>query len=223
MNDEGGAMSNESPNVDDRRGFIFTIDRQREPVYQVDSKHWAQKAHRWSPEEMPAEIRDKAAELQESAKPGAFARFHQGAVGVYILCEKNIKPIPELAGDDFTFESPGRPGSEKKLSPHDIVICAKGGPIQGENGEVFETEEGDYYVIQPSTWGRFTTDSATRPRDVETTKEILILLEELHGKNFLSMSPDKPFEWKAPPIMPDAIDAIYHINCYVLNLSRFKR
>jgi len=214
-------MSNESLIIDDKRGLIFTIDRQREPVYQVESRHWATSAHRWDHNEIPPEIHAKVAELKESGKPGAFARFLQGEVGVYVIYEKNIKPLPELAADELAFEPSQAPGSERTLSPYDIVICSKGGTVRADDGGGAETVEGDYYVINCETWGRFLTNQATRPRDVETTKEVLLLLEDLNGKNFLSMTPDK--SEGLPPDMPKPLEVMDNINCYVLNLSQFKR
>jgi hypothetical protein len=211
-------MDNESRVVDDPRGLIFTIDRQREPVYQVDSKHWAHEDHRFHPDEIPPEIHEKVAELRESGRPGAFARFGDNDAGVYVIYEKNIKHFPELAADDFTLDPQSAGAAETGLHPHDIVICAKSGMIRADNGDVFQTEECDYYVVRSDVWGRFATNQGTRPRDVETTKEVLILLDELHGKNYLSMNPDKPTE-----VLPAPKDPGYNITCYVLNLARFKR
>ncbi|WP_437673166.1 hypothetical protein [Sorangium sp. So ce131] len=178
-------------------------------------------SHRWGEHEIPPEIRAKAAELKQNGKPGTFVRSLEGETGVYLIYEKNIKPLPELADEEAAFAPGKQPGSNRELSPYDIVLCAKGGTIIADNGDVFETQEGDYFVIKCNTWGRFVTDQATRPREVETTKEVLLLLEDLHGKNFLSMTPDK--SEALPSTMPMPIKAIIQINCYVLNLARFKR
>lgn len=213
-------MSNDI--VDDRRGLIFTIDRQREPVYQVESQHWARADHRWPSAEIPPEIHAKVEELKASGKPGAFARFLQGEDGVYVIYEKNIKPMPEVADQEIAFVPPPQASSGRQLAPYDIVICAKGGTVRADNGELFETTEDGYYVIKCQTWARFLNNQAMRPRDVETTKEVLLLLEDLNGKNYLSMSPDKTPE--ALPIdLFEPTDAIIGITCYVLNLARFKR
>jgi len=213
-------MSNQTLIVDDRRGLIFTIDRERENVYQVESKHWATAAHRWSHQEIPPEIHAKIAELKQNGRPGAFAQL-AGGDGVYVICEENIKPLPELAGDDFVIGPPAESSSGRQLSPYDIVICTKGGTIRADNGDTFETGPGEYYVIDCHAWGRFIVDQAMRPHDVEITKEILLLLEDLHGKNFLSMTPDK--SEALPPGMAPPVSADMSINCYVLNLARFKR
>lgn len=215
-------MSRESLNINDRRSFIFTIDRRSEPVYQVESQDWARAEHRWSHDEIPPELRAKIAELAESGKPGAFVRFPGGEEGVYVICEKNIKPIPELAGDDLILDPSSQPPGERRLSPYDLVICAIGGAICADNGNVFETGEGEYYVIRCQAWGRFVQNQALRPKDVETTKEVLLLLEKLHGKGFLSMSPD-PSDEVLPGDMPESTVVSEHVNCYVLNLSRFAR
>ena len=215
-------MSRESLNVNDRRSLIFTIDRRPDPVYQVESQDWARAEHRWSHDEIPPELRAKIVELEQSGKPGAFVRFAGGDEGVYVLCEKNIKPIPELAGDDLVLDPSAQPPGARRLSPYDVVIRAIGGTISADNGDVFQTGEGEYYVINCQAWGRFVQNRAMRPRDVETTKEVLLLLERLHGKNFLSMTPDEPAE-VLPPNMPEAFEAVIVVNCYVLNLSRFTR
>lgn len=215
-------MTIESLNVNDRRSLIFTIDRQPEPVYQVESTDWARAEHRWSQDEIPPELRAKLSELEESGKPGAFVRFLQGQEGVYVICEKNIKPIPELAGDEIVFDPLTQPPGERRLSPYDIVICTIGGTIRADNGDVFETGEGECYVIRYQSWGRFVQDKAMRPQDVETTKQVLLLLERLHGKDFLSMTPD-PSDEHLPADMPQAIKADASVNCYVLNLARFQR
>ncbi|CAN97294.1 hypothetical protein sce7125 [Sorangium cellulosum So ce56] len=207
--------------IDDKRGFIFTIDRQREPVYQLESKHWAHADHRWSESEIPPEIRAKTDELRQNGRPGTFVRSLAGESGVYLIYEKNIKPLPELADEEAVFAPVKQQGSNRELSPYDIVLCAKGGTIIADNGDVYQTREGDYYVIKCSTWGRFVTNQAARPRDVETTKEVLLLLEDLNGKNFLSMTPDK--SEALPSTMPKPAQAMSQINCYVLNLARFKR
>ncbi len=94
--------------------------------------------------------------------------------------------------------------------------------IYGENGETFETQEGDWYVIKCQSWGRFSLNKAIRPGFVETTKEFLLLLSNLHSKDFLSMSPD-PTSEVLPPDFGQAMDVPLGINCYVLNLSRFTR
>jgi hypothetical protein len=59
---------------------------------------------------------------------------------------------------------------------------------------------------------------------------MLILLEELQGQNYLSMSPDPegpspdPLRGRPRTALPDnPTDPGIHINCYVLNLARFNR
>lgn len=201
------------PVIDDPRGFVFTINQEKAPVYQVDSTQWARSEHRRPAAEIPPEIRAKVAELRDSGEPGAFARFGETELGVYVLCEPNIKNLPEPAAEDAVIgHSPEGP----PLSPHDIVIYAKAGAIQGEDGNVYHTGEGEYYVVKGEEWSRFAP--AALPPDVGTTKEVLLLLDRLHGKNFLSMSPDKPEE-----LLCDPTDPGFNITCYVLNLSRFKR
>lgn len=216
-------MSNEIQCTNDRRGILFTIDRESNPVYQLESSAWASAENRCNESDIPPEIRDKAASLQETGKPGAFAHFLQGDIGVYVIYEKNIKNIPEAADDDLVV--PGtRPklDNSRGLAAYDLVICAKNGTICAENGESFETREGDYYIVRCQSWSRFVLNPALRPGFVETTKEVLLLLEGLHRKNFLSMSPD-PTDERLPPdvVTPTAVPV--GINCYVLNLSRFKR
>lgn len=215
-------MSNESNIIDDRRGLIFTINREPEPVFQVESKHWADPEHRWPSQEIPPEIHAKVAEFKQSGKPGAFARSVQGDVGVYVICEENLKPLPEPADDDVVFEPGPQSASARQLNAYDIVICAKGGVIRADNGDTFETQPGDYYVVRCDTWGRFMDSQARRPAHVQTTKDMLHLLEDLHGKNFLSMAPDKPDE-QLPPSMPQVVDPGFNLTCYVLNLARFQR
>lgn len=215
-------MSNKLQYLDDRRGFLFTINRDSNPVYQVESASWAHAENRWSAIDLPPEILAKVAELKASGKPGAFVQFLQGEDGVYVICEKNIKNLPEAADDDLVYALRGQMASARALSPYDIVICAKGGTIRGQNGEAFETQEDDYYVVRCQSWGRFALNQLMQPGFVETTKEFLLLLDNLHGKNFLSMSPDKTSE-TLPPDFGEPSDVPVGINCYVLNLSRFKR
>jgi hypothetical protein len=191
-------------------------------VYQVESSAWTQEANRWSEEDVPQEIRDKVDQLERTGKPGAFVRFLQGEVGVYLICEKNIKTLPELADDEINADPFEHQGSGRKLSPYDIVVRAKGGTVRAENGEIKKTRAGDYYVIPCQSWGRFIVEEPKRPEFVETTKNMLSLLEDLHGHNFLSMSPDKPDE-VLPPDMAAPESACFGITCYVLNLSRFTR
>jgi len=215
-------MSCQNPLVNDRRGFLFTINRDADPVYQVESSAWTQEANRWSEEDIPQEIRDKVAQLEQTGKPGAFVRFLQGEVGVYVICEKNIKNLPEAADEEISIEPFHQQESPRMLSPYDIVIRAKGGAVRADNGEILKTREGDYYVIRCQNWGRFVVDETKRPEFVETTRKMLSLLEDLHGHNFLSMSPDKPDE-VLPPDMVAPEQACFGITCYVLNLSRFTR
>lgn len=216
-------MSNEIPCLNDRRGLVFTIAREPNPVYQVESSAWASAENRWAEHDIPPEIRDKVASLKETGKPGAFVHYLQGDVGVYVICESNIKNLPEAACDDLVVEGT-RPklGGAQELADYDLVICAKDGAIRAENGETFETREGDYYVVHCQSWGRFVLNPSVRPRFVETTKEVLLLLESLHRKNFLSMSPD-PTDEALPRNLMKPIAVTVGINCYVLNLSRFKR
>jgi hypothetical protein len=216
-------MSNETLNVDDPRSLIFTIDRQRDPLYQVESHHWARAEHRWNHSDIPPEIHAKVAELAQNGKPGAFVRFGNGEDGVYVIYESNIKPLPEAADQDVVLTPPAPASSGRKLCTYDIVIYAKGGAVRSDNGgDAYQTSEGEFYVIPCNAWGRFVLHQAMRPRDVETTKDILILLDSLHGKNFLSMTPDKALE-TLPPDMVMPTEAIVACNCYVLNLARFKR
>ncbi|HSO00064.1 MAG TPA: hypothetical protein VLS89_17345 [Candidatus Nanopelagicales bacterium] len=214
-------MSDQSQGVNDPRGLIFTIDRRPEPVYQVESQSWACAEHLWRHDEIPPEILAKISELEENGQPGAFVRFLHGEDGIYVLCEKNIKALPEPAAEDATIDPTSAPGGGRTLSAYDIVVCAKGGTIRAENGDVYQTAEGECYVIRCGTWGRFIMDQEKRPSFVQTTKEVLLLLEDLHGKNFLSMTPDKheglPSDMLEPTVANDAL------HCYVLNLSRFKR
>jgi hypothetical protein len=214
-------MSSQLPYFNDRRGFLFTINRDSNPVFQVESASWAQAENRWSANDLPPEILAKVAHLKESGKPGAFVQFLQGEVGVYVICEKNIKNLPEAADDDLVDASRGLAGSARELEPYDIIICAKGGAVRGQNGETSETQEDDYYVLRCQSWGGFVLSQAKQPDFVATTKEFLHLLDNLHGKNFLAMSPDKPSEIYPGPAEPS--DVAIGIACYVLNLARFKR
>lgn len=207
---------------DDRRGLLFTINQESSPVYQLESQAWARPENRWNVEDIPQSIRDKVAKLEQTGKPGAFVRFMQGETGVYVLCEKNIGTLPERADDEIQADLPNEGGEGPTLSPYDIVIHAKAGTIPSENGETIETAEGSYYVIPCQSWGRFILEQHLRPGHVETTKEFLLLLDNLHGQNFLAMSPDKPTE-VLPPDMEEPIPAIIPITCYVLNLAHFKR
>jgi len=208
------------PCIDDKRGLLFTIGGEPDPLYQVESSAWCQPENRWERSEIPAEIRAKVAELVDSGKPGAFVRFVSGEVGVYVICEKNIKTLPEVAGDELLFTPPTPGGAERALSSYDIIICAKAGTVRTAGGEAVTTQEGDYYVIGSPAWSRVILEEGDRPRFVETTKEILHLLEALNGKNFLSMSPD-PSEM-SPRLLPAPHPATDGINCYVLNLARFE-
>ncbi|WP_437765333.1 hypothetical protein WMF27_30515 [Sorangium sp. So ce281] len=216
-------MSNDIQCINDRRGLVFTIDREPNPVYQLESSAWANAENRWAERDIPPEIRDKVASLNETGKPGAFVQFLQGDVGVYVICEKNIKNLPETACDDLVVqEECAKLSSARRLAAYDLVICAKNGTIRAESGETFETREGDYYVVRCQSWGRFVLNPSLRPGFVETTKEVLLLLEGLHRKNFLSMSPD-PTDERLPPDVAQPTAVPVGINCYVLNLSRFKR
>jgi hypothetical protein len=215
-------MSDESQIIDDPRGLIFTIERRREPVYQVESKHWASEEHRWHKDDIPSEIHAKVEELKASGKPGAFARFTRGDAGVYVIYEGNIKRFPEAADGEIVFDPARREGSEKELSAGDLVICARGGMIYADSGDVFHTEQDSYYVVKSETWGRFVSNQETRPWPVAATKDSLILLETLHGENYLSMNPDKPAEGPREGLRaPEEVG--FHITCYVLNLARFTR
>jgi hypothetical protein len=216
-------MSNEIPCVDDRRGLVFTINRESNPVYQMNSSAWARAENRWAESDIPPEIREKVASLRQTGKPGAFVRFLQGEVGVYVICEKNIKNLPEAADDDLVVEGPRSTlDSARGLTSYDLVVCAKNGTIHAEDGATLETREGDYYVIRCHAWGRFVLNPSLRPGFVETTKDVLLLLESLHRRNFLSMSPD-PASEALPPDLATPMAVPVGINCYVLNLSRFKR
>lgn len=216
------AMSSQPPYFDDRRGLLFTINRDSAPVYQVESASWAHAENRRSASDLPPEILAKVASLKESGKPGAFVQFLQGEVGVYVICEKNIKNLPEAADDDLVYAPSGQAGSSREISPYDIIICAKGGEVRGQNGEMSETQEDDYYVLQCQKWGRYALSQSKQPDFVGTTKEFLLLLDNLHGKNFLSMSPD-PIHETLPPDFGEPTEVSFGIACYVLNLSRFKR
>lgn len=210
-------MSNQPPYFNDRRGFLITINRHSNPVFQVESASWAQAENRWSANDLPAEILAKVADLKESGKPGAFVQFLQGEVGVYVICEKNITNLPEAADDDIVNAPRGQAGSARELSPHDIIICAKGGAIYGKNGETSETQEDDYYVLGSKSWSSFVLSQPKQPAFVDTTKEFLHLLDSLHDKNYLSMSPD-PREF----LLANPVEADIGIACYVLNLAHFK-
>jgi hypothetical protein len=209
------------PCIDDQRGLIFTISRETNPVYQVTSGAWAKPENLWQQGEIPQEIRDKVADLIDGGKPGAFVRFLQGEDGVYVICEKNIKTLPETASDDLAIETPRPSETGRALSSYDIVICAKGGTVAAEGGGTTETREGDYYVIGCGDWSQVVLEEQDRPKFVETTKEMLHLLEELNGQNFLSMKPD-PDELLPVGLEPPT-SATVGINCYVLNLARFQR
>lgn len=208
------------PCVDDKRGLIFTLNREPNPVYQVESGVWGKPDNRWEAAEIPQEIRDKVADLWESGKPGAFVQFLQGEEGIYVICEKNIKTLPDTAAADLGLSPPAPSGSGRALSAYDIVICSKGGAVQTTTGEAFETQEGDYYVISARDWSRVVLDEADRPKFVETTKEMLHLLDALNGQNFLTMKPD-PNEGALRDLDASS-SACVGINCYVLNLARFK-
>jgi hypothetical protein len=208
------------PCIDDKRGLIFTIDRDRSTVYQVESGAWARAANRWAAEDLPEQIRRKVAELGENGKPGAFVQFLQGEVGVYVICEKNIRTLPDAADDDLVDLDPP-PAGARTLSAYDIVISAKDGKVASEGG-VVETREGDIFVIGCRDWSRVVLEEGDRPSFVETTKEMLHLLDDLNGRNFLSMSPEKPDESLPGDLAPPRA-ATDGINCYVLNLARFQR
>lgn len=215
-------MSTQIPYINDRRGFLFTINRDVDPVYQVESSAWAQQVHRWSETDVPQPIRDKVSQLEQNGKPGAFVRFLQGEVGVYVVCEKNIKTIPEPGDEEVSVDAFEQNGNGRQLSPYDIVIRAKGGTVRTENGETFETQEGDYYVIPCQVWGRYILEEPKRPEFVELTKQMLSFMQDLNGHNFVCMSPDKPDE-ALPPTMAAPEPASFGIACYVLNLPNFKR
>jgi hypothetical protein len=215
-------MTDQVSCVNDRRGFLFTINLESNPVYQVESHAWARPENRWNEEDIPKAIRDKMAQLEQSGKPGAFVRFMQGETGVYLVCEKNINNLPACADDEISFEPPQEGINGPTLAPYDIVVRTKGGMIQLQNGEAVETPEGAYYVIPCQSWTRFVLEQSLRPGHVETTKEFLLLLDDLHGQNFLAMSPDKPTE-VLPPDLSEPVPAIIPITCYVLNLAHFQR
>lgn len=215
-------MSNEFSGFNDQRGLLFTIDREPDPVYQVESRRWARPENRWPEGEIPAEIRAKVAELKQSGLPGAFARLLPGDEGVYVLYEKNVKQLPELAAADISVDPARQPAGARQLAPYDIVICARAGAVPTGSGEELTTADDEYYVVKCGAWTRFALEQAMRPAFVETTKDFLHLLEDLHGKNFFSMSPDRAGEALPPDLEPPS-PAIVAINCYVLNLSRFKR
>lgn len=215
-------MSNDIPYVNDRRGILFTINSEPDPVYQVDSQTWAHSLNRWSQDDIPLEIQEKAADLLQTGKPGAFLRFHEGEDGVYLICEKNIKNLPEAADEDIVLGPRLQPGRERELAPYDIVLYTKEGTIKSDDGQTIATQEGEYYVVKCQSWGRFTLDQAMRPGFVQTTKDFLLLLDNLHGRNFLSMSPDLIGE-VLPTNMPRPVTPADGVNCYVLNLARFKR
>jgi hypothetical protein len=216
-------MSNEIPFTNDRRGILFTINRETEPLYQLESGAWASPENRWPEGDIPPEIREKVAALRQSGKPGTFVQFLQGEVGVYVICEGNIKYLPEAADDDLVVDGPWSTGTRARgLAPYDLVICAKGGAVMAEGAARLETRDGDYYVVRCQTWSRFVAHPPVRPRFVDTTKDVLLLLENLHRKNFLSMSPDPEDEGLPANLMPP-MAVPEGINCYVLNLSRFKR
>lgn len=216
-------MPGQPPYLNDRRGLLFTINRESSPVYQVESTSWARPENRWSSHDLPPEIFAKIAHLKESGKPGAFVQFFQGEVGVYLVCEKNIKNLPEAADDDLVYAPREQAENARELSPYDIVISAKGGAIHGQNGETSETQEDEIYVLRYQSWGRFVLSEPKQPHFVSTTREFLLLLDNLHDKSFLSMSPDKPSEALPPPDFGTSADVDCGIACYVLNLARFKR
>ncbi|APR85045.1 Hypothetical protein A7982_10394 [Minicystis rosea] len=207
------------PWVNDQRGLIFTINGDTNTVYQVKSGEWAKAANRWSSTDIPSDIRSKVEELMASGAPGAFVRFLEGEDGVYVICEKNIKTVPQLAGTDLSFVPPS--GSGPSLSTYDIVIYAKGGPVRTDTGASVSTTEGDYYVVSVGDWVQVVLEEADQPRFVNTTKEMLHLLDALNKKHFLSMKPDpdelRPSDYAAPRAATEGI------NCYVLNLARFMR
>jgi len=209
--------------IDDRRGLIFTINGELDPVYQVESSTWAQPSNRCSIAELPAEIQARIASLKETSQPGAFVKLVQGEVGVYVLVETNIKRMPEAAAEEETILDPSaQPSGTRALAPYDIVVCSKQGAVHGENGEIIDTQEGDCYVLNCQSWGRFFLPPLQEPAFVTTTKSFLLLLEQLHDKNFLSMCPDPAGE-ALPPDFGPTLPAFAPINCYVLNLSSFQR
>lgn len=210
------------PILDDRRALLFSIDGEAAPVYQVQSGSWAKEEYRFQEANLPQEIRDKMSALEQSGEPGAFARILQGEVGVYLICESNIKNLPEPAAPEISFDPFAQQGNAQVLSPYDIIIRAKAGTVWDEDGSTRQTQEGDYYVIPCQTWGRMILAQNGEPEHVEITRKMLALLEELNGKNFLAMSPDKPEE-VLPPDMPTPDVACFGVTCAVLNLSHFKR
>lgn len=210
-------MPTESTMKNDRRGLIFTIEGNRNTVYQVRSCEWARDEHRWHTDDIPPEILAKVDELGRNKKPGAFARFGQEDRGVYVIDERNISTEPAKADDDVVFDPYAPAGRERTLSACDIVIRAKGGQIEAENGEIYDTEDGQYYVVKSDTWGRFVPRRDVLLPEVNTTVDFLGLLDRLNGKNYLSMTPDDP----PRAALPQETEPIVHINCYVLNLARF--
>lgn len=214
-------MSNNPMYLDDRRGLLFTINGETNPVYQVESKSWVHAANRWNRDDIPREIRDKIAYLRETGKPGAFVRLNQEGEGAYLICEENIKNLPEAA-DDALVELSLPAGSASGLAPYDIILCTKAGTIQGANGETFTTPTGDYYIIKCQAWGRFALPTSKQPDFIKTTRDFLLLIEGLHKKNYFSMSPDPESEG-LPVDFPVPLPALEALNCYVLNLSRFTR
>ena len=208
--------------IDDRRGLIFTINGEPHPVYQVESSAWAHTENMWAVQDMPQAIRDQIQYLRQSGSPGAFVQLVQGEVGVYVIMEPNIGRLPAPASDDGFVADPSETSGTRTLAPYDIVICAKSGVVQGENGETIQTQEGDCYVLKCQSWGQFFLPPLQEPAFVTTTKNFLLLLEQLHSKNFLSMWPDPDVE-RLPSDFGTATPAIMPINCYVLNLSNFKR
>lgn len=209
--------------LDDRRGLLFTINGEPAPLYQVESTAWAQPANRWTEEELPPEVRARIASLRQTGQPGAFVQLVQGEVGVYVILEENIKRLPEAAAEEETAIDPSwQSESGRALSPYDIILCTRGGPINPASGQTPETQAGDCYVLKCQSWGQFFLPSAQEPEDVTTTKRVLLLLDKLHSRNFLSMCPDPESE-VLPPDFGEPIPAFMPINCYVLNLSRFKR
>ncbi|MEZ4298674.1 MAG: hypothetical protein R3B70_27235 [Polyangiaceae bacterium] len=209
-------MSNE---LDDRRGLLFTINGDQEPVYQVMSSAWAQSPNKCSIQDLPLEVQAQITALKANGKPGAFVELVQGDVGVYVIVESNITRLPEAASEDVTLVDPNaQPPGTRVLAPYDIIICTK----EGDNYDATHTtQEDDCYVVNCQSWGRFFLPQVQEPEYVTTTKRFLLLLESLHGRNYLSMCPD-PVSEVLPPDFGPAVSAIVPINCYVLNLSSFK-
>jgi hypothetical protein len=139
-----------------------------------------------------------------------------------VIYENNIKREHQKAADDIAFDPAPREGSEKGLTAGDIVVCAKGGDIAGDNAETIRTEEGSYYVIREEIWGRFVTNLETCPWEVAATKDTLILLSKLNGEVYLAMTPDEPPHRPRTEMPPKPTDPGIHINCYVLNLASFR-